>query len=58
MDTMLIELTNQQMTGFLYDNIPAQKILEPDDDLRNAITMDTFLERVREDIHEIFSERQ
>jgi Ca2+-binding EF-hand superfamily protein len=33
---------------------PEQPILEPDDDLRRAITMDEFLIGVKEDLREIF----
>jgi hypothetical protein len=34
-----------------------QIILEPDDDLRRAITMDEFLIGVKEDLREIFKKR-
>ena len=34
-----------------------QPILEPDDDLRSAITIDEFLVGVREDIHNFFTSR-
>ena len=34
--------------------IPEQPILEPDDDLRNAITMDELLIGVKEDLRKMF----
>jgi len=33
---------------------PEQPILEPDENLRNAITFDELLERTYEDIHQMF----
>jgi len=36
---------------------PEQPILEPDDDLRNAITADELLKRIHEDIHRKFATR-
>ena len=34
---------------------PEQPILEPDDNLRTAITIDEFLAGIREDIHNYFT---
>jgi len=34
---------------------PEQVILEPDDNLRSAITFDVLLERTYEDIHQMFA---
>jgi hypothetical protein len=36
---------------------PEQPVLEPDDDLRSAITIDEFLVGVHEDIHNFFTSR-
>jgi hypothetical protein len=36
-------------------NNKQKKYLEPDDDLRRAITMDEFRVMVKEDIHQIYS---
>jgi len=36
---------------------PEQAILEPDDNLRNAITAEELLKRVHEDIHNKFASR-
>ena len=36
---------------------PEQLILEPDDNLRNAITAEELLKRVHEDIHNKFASR-
>jgi hypothetical protein len=36
---------------------PEQVILEPDDDLRKAITADELLKRIHEDIHKKFASR-
>jgi len=33
------------------------KVLEPDDDFRRAITMDELRKRVKEDIHQWYKER-
>jgi hypothetical protein len=38
-------------------DIHEQPILEPDDDLRRAITMDELLEGVLEDIHEFYANK-
>jgi len=38
-------------------NISVQPILEPDDDLRRAITMDELLEGVLEDIHKFYADK-
>jgi len=38
-------------------NIKEQEILEPDDDLRRAITAEELLERVHEDIRRKFASR-
>jgi len=37
---------------------PEQAILEPDDDLRNAITAEQLLEMLHEDIHQMFNEKR
>ena len=37
------------------EQYPEQPILEPDEDLRSAITIDEFLVGVREDIHNFFT---
>jgi len=39
-------------------NIPEQPILEPDDDLRRAITADELLERIYDDIDKKFANRK
>ena len=38
-------------------NISVQPILEPDDDLHRAITMDELLEGVLEDIHKFYANK-
>lgn len=35
-----------------------EEYLEPDEDLRRAITMDELLERVKGDIHEMFKSKK
>ena len=35
-----------------------QEYLEPDDDLRNAITMDELLEKVKEHIHQLYAKKK
>ena len=37
--------------------IREQQILEPDDDLRRAITFDELLERTYKDIHQMFNSK-
>ena len=39
------------------ETYPEQPILEPDDNLRNAITFDELLERTYEDIHQMFAKK-
>jgi len=36
---------------------PEQPVLEPDDNLRNAITADQLLERIHNDIHKKYASR-
>jgi hypothetical protein len=38
-------------------NIPAQPILEPDDDLRRAITMEDLRIKMHKRIHELFTDK-
>ena len=38
--------------------VPPQPILEPDEDFYRAITMDEFRKLVKEDIHQIYSEKK
>jgi hypothetical protein len=38
-------------------NIPQQPILEPDDDLRRAITLDEMRKKVHKRIHELFTDK-
>jgi len=39
------------------ETYPEQPILEPDDNLRSAITFDELLERTYEDIHQMFAKK-
>ena len=40
------------------EQYPEQAILEPDDDLRRAITMEEFRKLVKEDIHQIYNAKK
>ena len=37
---------------------PEQAVLEPDDDLRNAISMDELLEKVKKHIHQLYAKEK
>ena len=52
-----VEVTFSLVNGAAKTAIPEQPILEPDDDLRSAITFDELLERTYEDIHQMFKSK-
>jgi hypothetical protein len=49
-----VEVTFSLVNGADKTAIREQQILEPDDDLRSAITFDELLLRVKEDLREMF----
>ena len=55
-------MQNQNMLHLMYKNVNNtniyDEILEPDDDLRRAITAEELLEMLHEDIHQMFSEKK
>jgi hypothetical protein len=57
-ETMFIGKSNS-VEGFAVDEITSkpQKILQPDDDLRRAITMDELRESVHEHIRKLFAKK-
>ena len=52
-----VEVTLALVSGVGKTTIRKQQILEPDDDLRKAITFDELLERTYEDIHQMFNNK-
>ena len=50
-----VEVTFALVNGAAKTAIREQQILEPDDDLRRAITFDELLERTYGDIHQMFN---
>jgi len=49
-----VEVTFSLVNGAAKPAFQEQRILEPDDDLRSAITFDELLIRVKEDLREMF----
>jgi len=49
-----VEVTFSLVNGAANPAFREQQILEPDDDLRSAITFDELLIRVKEDLREMF----
>ncbi|MCL2435171.1 MAG: hypothetical protein FWD09_03390 [Lentimicrobiaceae bacterium] len=52
-----VEVTFSLVNGAAKTAFREQQILEPDDDLRRAITFDELLERTYEDIHQMFNNK-
>ena len=52
-----VEVTFALVNGAAKPAFREQQILEPDDDLRRAITFDELLERTYEDIHQMFNNK-
>jgi hypothetical protein len=52
-----VEVTFALVNGAAKSAFREQQILEPDDDLRRAITFDELLEKTYEDIHQMFNNK-